>query len=1050
ADLCSPDYWVRHVREAVRFADGIHTLHRHGVTRFLELGPDGVLSAMVDDDEAVVVPLLRRGRPEEQAALHAMARLHVDGVELDWAALFDGTGARPTDLPTYAFQRRRYWPTGGRARADARGAAGHPLLSGALEVAGSDRFLFTGKLSRAAQPWLADHVVMGAVLVPGTALLDMAAWAAGEVGCGAVEELTLAAPLVLPDRGGVNVQVSVGAADSAGNRTVSMFSRGDGDERAPWVEHATGVLAGRTAEPTLFDAATWPPPGARPLDTADVYAGLADAGFDYGPAFQGLRAVWRRDDELFAEVALPEEVDGGGFGLHPALFDACLHVLAAGGEAHGTAQPAVPFAWSGVSVHASGASAVRVRVTRGGGDAVSLAIADMSGAPIASVEALTTRPLTAHGTGVVSDALFRVDWSPVEPAGAYEGSRESFGVVALTPGCEPGHLDRETELPVGATPAWDTGLPGWAEALPGEVHPDLDSVAASGVPDVVLVPVFAEASGEVERLVHAVAARALALLQDWLRDERFSGARVVFVTRGAVDGDDLAGASVWGLVRSAQSEHPGRFVLVDVADDEAFAVLPQALAADEPQVLLRGGRVLAARLARVAPHSAEPDSAGPDSAEPDGVFATEGTVLLTGGTGGLGRIMARHLAERHGVRRLVLVSRRGPDADGVPELVAELTGVGAELAVEACDLADAAAVRDLVGRHRVSVVVHAAGVLDDGVVETLTPDRLAAVLRPKADAAWHLHQATKDLDISAFILFSSAAGTLGNAGQANYAAANAFLDALARHRRARGLPGVSLAWGPWAQTSGMADGDAERMARAGMPPITPEQGLALFDTAVAGAHPDVVPARLDFAALRTRGEVPPLLRGLVRMPPRRTAAADADLTRRLAGLGREEQREMLLEAVRGQVAAVLGHAAPADVDPGLAFQHLGFDSLTAVELRNRLTALTGVRLPATLVFDYPTTAELSAHLYGRLGLTPAPETGPEALLADLAKLEKAFSGIEVDADLFDQVAGRLEVLKTRWNTLRGDSPSATTGEFDFDTASDDEVFDLLDNELGLS
>jgi acyl carrier protein len=352
--------------------------------------------------------------------------------------------------------------------------------------------------------------------------------------------------------------------------------------------------------------------------------------------------------------------------------------------------------------------------------------------------------------------------------------------------------------------------------------------------------------------------------------------------------------------------------------------------------------------------------------------------------------------------------------------------------------------------------VHTAGVLDDGVLSTLTPERLAAVCRPKADAAWHLHEATKGLELDAFVLFSSAAGTLGNAGQANYAAANAFLDALTRHRHALGLPGVSLAWGPWARTAGMtgelSDSDIERLTRAGMPPLTPEQGLALLDAAVAGARPSVLPVRLDLAALRARGEVPALLRGLIRTPARRAAAVGAgDLVQRLSALPQVERREALLGAVCGLVAVVLGHSRAAEVDPDRAFKDLGFDSLTAIELRNRLNQATGLRLPATLVFDYPTPGELVDQLYTQLELAPAEQSGPAALLAELAKLERSFAEVEVDAEVFEQVAGRLEVLKAKWGALRGDATAAPEGgAFDFDAASDEEVFDLFDKELGLS
>ncbi|MGV9270965.1 SDR family NAD(P)-dependent oxidoreductase, partial [Kitasatospora sp. NPDC003701] len=1010
--LCAPEYWVRHVREAVRFADGVRILEAQGVTRFLELGPDAVLSALAREsvsDDALTVPVLRKGRDEEETVLQALAALHVHGVKVDWRALLAGTGARSVELPTYAFQHQHYWPAavpGGVRGAEALGLrpAEHPLLSGAVELAGSAGFLFTGRLSVQTQPWLADHVVLGSVLVPGTALLELALRAGDEVGCDLVEELTLAAPLVLPEQGGVQVQVTVGGVDEDGRRAISVHSRRGNAAQEPWTLHASGVLTNGAA-PAPFEAASWPPAGAEQLDVSDLYDGFAEAGFSYGPVFRGLRAVWRLGDDLFAEVALPEGVDGGSFGLHPALFDASLHAVAAGAGEGGSAG-GVPFSWSGVSLHAVGATALRVRLSRTAAGGLSLAVADVTGTPVASVESLVVRPIAAEQLGgsgsVARDAMFRLDWVPV-------AAPDTDPVPHVTLG------------------------------------PDADPASLAEVPGAVLVPVTGEASVRTPEAVRALTSRVLGLLQSWLADERFAASRLLFVTRGATSGADLAGAAVWGLVRSAIAENPGRFGLVDL-DGPEDAVPAWVPALDEPQVLVRGAEVLAARLARVPAPEAP---AAP-------VWAGAGTVLVTGGTGGLGRLVARHLAAAHGVRSLLLVGRRGAEADGVAELVAELAASGAEATVEACDVADRAAVADLLARHPVRAVVHAAGVLDDGVIGSLTPERLATVLRPKVDAAWNLHEATEALDLTAFVTFSSAAGTLGTPGQGNYAAANAFLDALACHRRARRRPGLSLAWGPWARTGGMTSGlgeaDARRMARAGMPPLAAADGLALFDSALAGPEPTVLPVRLDLAALRARGEVPALLRGLVRTPLRRTAATGADgaadLVQRLSALPGTERHGALLDEVRGQIAAVLGHTGGAEVDPERAFQELGFDSLTAVELRNRLGALAGVRLPATLVFDHPTTLELTDHLFALLELAPDSEAGPGALLADLEKLEKAFAGLEVGEEFHEQVAGRLEVLRSRWAALRG--AAAPGAAFDFDSASDEDVFDLLDKELGLS
>ncbi|MGH3242963.1 MAG: type I polyketide synthase, partial [Spirillospora sp.] len=923
-EVGSAEYWVRHVRDAVRFHDGVQALRSEGVTRFVEVGPDGVLTGMaqqgVEDKNAVLVAVQRRDRPEAEVLLQAVARLHVSGVAVDWTAVFAGRGGRQVELPTYAFQRQTYWlaPRAGEADISSAGldVAGHPLLAAIVTSPESDGVVLTGRLSADVQPWLADHRVLGTVLLPGTAFVELAIRAGDAVGCDALRELTLEAPLVLPEQGGVAVQVVVGEADESGDREVSVHSRiEDASSGDGWTRHAKGALG--TADPAAAasDLTAWPPAGATAMDLTGAYERLLDEGYGYGPVFRSLRAAWQRGDELFAEVALPEEhrEEAERFGIHPALLDAAMHAELLHHDEQSGQETLLPFEWSGVRLRASGASALRVHTRLGRGDGTaSMTLADESGREVLSVDSLVSRPVSSErlrGADGLGGSLFRIGWSR-----------------------RPVPEDADGDVVVWTCP-----------------QPSSDDVLAD---------------------VRSVVGEALGVVQDWLAEERDASSRLVVVTRGAVsvvDGEavELSQAPVWGLVRAAQAEHPDRVVLVDVDDDPGSAGLVAAVAASgEPEAAVRGRELWVPRLT-----GAQVDAAG----QGNDPWAGDGTVLVTGGTGGLGALVARHLVSAHGVRQLLLTSRRGLDAPGAAELQAELAELGADVTVAACDVSDRDAVADLLaaipGGHPLTGVVHAAGVMDDGVFSSLTAERIDAVLAPKSDAAWHLHELTADLDLSAFVLFSSAGGLVLAAGQGNYAAANVFLDALAVNRRAMGLAATSTAFGLWAVTTGLTSAEMDRVARLGMPALSVETGLALFDAASSADEAVLVPVQLDRTALRGRGDaVPALLRGLSGGSMRRVVEARPQnaeaMAMRLAGLAEAERVEALLQLVRTHVASVLGHGSADAIQPDRPFKELGFDSLSAVELRNALRGETGLRLPATLVFDYPTSRAVAGFLDG--------------------------------------------------------------------------------------
>ncbi|RSN71058.1 type I polyketide synthase [Actinomadura sp. WAC 06369] len=1027
AGVVDGGYWYRNLRNRVGFAPAVAALADEGHGVFVEISAHPVLlqpiSEIADgrDTDTVVVGSLRRDDGGPRRLLESFAEVFVRGVPVDWTSVLPPAPA-PVDLPTYAFDQRHYWLRSAGTASDAeslgQAAADHPMLGAVVPLPQADGLVFTSRLSTAAHPWLADGAPGGPAAVPDTGLVELAVRAGDEAGCPVLAELETAAPLAVPEHGGVQVQVVLGGPAENGSRTVEVYSRRDRDGDA-WTRHATGVLCAAPPEPEPapgYDFAAWPPPDAERIEAGGWYDDLADLGYAYGPAFQGVRAVWRRGDEVFAEAALPDDVreSAAEFGVHPALLDAALHPAQLDAAADGPRRPAD---WRGFVLHAAGAAALRVRLAPAGPGAVSLEAADDTGAPVLSVDALAFRAAPAEGADAAPpehrDALFRVDW-----------------VEVAAPPDEP--------------PPW-TAVTGAA-----------DVAALAGVP---AATVFEAAGDGGADTPLASASRALGVLQAWLAAEGPEDARLVVVTRGAVPaGDgavaDPAAAAVWGLVRSAQAENPDRIVLLDLDSDldlgaasggDAGPVLGAALAAGEPQLAVRGTTFAVPRLARA------------EERAPDGpaVFDPDGTVLVSG-AGTLGGLVARHLVARHGVRRVVLASRRGPDAEGARELVADLTERGAEASAVACDLADreqaARLLESLPGR--LTGVVHTAGVLDDGVIEALTPERLAGVFAPKVDAVRHLDELTRGMDLDAFVVFSSGSGVFGSPGQGNYAAANAYLDAAMAARRAAGLPGLSLAWGLWEQATGLTahlgGADQARMSRGGVVAITPEEGMALFDAALGSPLAQLVPVKLNLREVRAGGTVPHLLRGLVRVGRRRARAAasgDGGLVRRLAGLADDERDALLLDLVREQVAAVLGHAGSGAVRAGTAFKDAGFDSLTSVELRNRLREQTGLKLPATLVFDHPTPLALARHLRGELGVGDDALSRMRAALDDV---EALIGGLRLDDAARAVLAPRLQALAARCGGDPDPGADGTGAVADrLESASADEVLDFIDEELGL-
>jgi pimaricinolide synthase PimS1 len=1013
-----PEYWYRNVREPVLFEPVIRSLLAQGHRTFIEIGPHPVLGFGVQETIDAALPgagasvlgTLRRDNGSAERFSLSLAEAHANGAALDWDALFGEDGARPVTLPTYAFDRDRFWLMPSSAGSDPRSAgqapAAHPLLGASIATATAGQLLWTGRVSLASHPWLADHLLAGSALVPAGALIDLALWAGAEAGCGALEELRLRDPLVLAQQGAMQIQVTVGGPGTGGSRPVSVHSRPEpGDEGleedgGEWSLNAKGVL-GLTAAPLPEPLAEWPPPGAEPLDAEGIEDQLAAQGVELGPAFKVLTAAWRGGDAMYGELALAgEQAEGpAAFGIHPALLQGALQLAALGGDA---AKEAGLLASLGTFSVSPGATALRVRCgQREGGLCVDLAGPD--GTPLGSASELAFAPvppgLKRAGGEAAGGSLLRLEWD-------------------------------EAEAAVGSQAAGPAAVAD-------------ESLLASG------------SGGEATpQAAQANAARTLELLQGWIAGGQENDGCLAIVTRQAVsagpgEAPDLATAAVWGLVRSAQAEHPGRFALVDLDHSEASSdQLPAALlaAGREPQLAIREGRILVPRLVR-AGGTGESEAASLDP---------EGTVLVSGCADGLGALVATHLAEEHGARNLLLACASEDELPAVVELAAGLEEQGCAVRTDVCDPASREQLRALLDsvppEHPLTSVVHASRVHDDCILEVLDPKRLERTMRPKADAAWNLHELTAEADLSGFILFSSTASILGSAGQANYAAANAFLDALAAHRRAQGLAATSLAWGlvDLGGASGeMGEAARARVARAGLAPMRPDLALELFDRAAGIEDPLLAPAALDVAGLRAQardGLLAPVLRKLVRVAPR-PRRERGSLAERLAAVPAAERPVFVLELVRGHVAAVLGHASAQDVEAERAFLDLGFDSLSGVELRNRLTAATGMQFPPTLAFDYPSPAALATYIAAEAAASGGDKS-PEAEVEEtLARLETTLGGLGDDRGVRERIGMRLRsALAGISGQEAGEDEEMATDELA--SMSDDEVFALIDEEIG--
>ncbi|WP_217567113.1 type I polyketide synthase [Streptomyces sp. GbtcB7] len=1002
------DYWYTNLREPVRFAPTVERMAADGYRCFVELGPHPslvtALHTVAEDsghENLVAVGSLRRDEDGPACLDRATAELHVHGRRIDWRRLVPDTA--PADLPTYAWDPRRHWiePESTTGASGLFDRAAHPLLGIQLQSPDETRWTFRGEWSEDTADWLPDHTVFGRTVVSGTTLMELCRAALAVARPDDPSDLTdllLLSPLTLPDSGTVEVSVEVVTAGPVPEITV--HSRPRAQEATGWTLHAT-VSASAPAAPTVDRPPVWPE-AAEQAWTPGTYERLTELGLGYGPAFQGVRsAVATGDGELLARLSLPPTARDAAdpYPLHPALLDAALHVAAGLDASDG--RVLLPVAVGRCVLPPGGARDLTAAVRRTGGSGTDLTLDvtlwDTDGFPAGRLEAVRLRaadPADLKGASENARHLYEMVWTavPEQPA---EAPGTEWAVVGdpsdpEVAGALRGLAAAGTHVRSGAGGADVNGTGG------------ADASGAGGVDVLVRFWPRPAAGAEPAAAAQELAAAALAELRALIalpQDE--APARTVWVTRGAVGAVDedtvpgLAQSVLWGLARSARAEHPELgLTLLDLDDSDPADALPTAAThAEEPELAFRAGTLLAPRLVRARNRDATGTPVVLDLVGRPTLVPTDGTVLITGGLGAVGRHIARLLAE-HGVPRLLLTSRQGPDDPRAAEVAAELAALGAEVEVAACDIADAAAVADLLGRigeeSPLRGVVHCAGVLADGVVAELTPERLAEVLRPKVDGAAHLHRLTADARLDLFLLVSSAAGVLGNAGQGNYAAANVYLDQLAHHRRALGLPGVSLSFGAWAgEGLAVAHADLDRMARLGHRALTPDQGRELVELALRQGAPHLVAWALDLPRLRetvtaTGGGTAAVWRSL--LPAPRTGRGGGDgLADRLARLPKAERAERVLALVREEISRALGLRSTESVRPDQPLRELGMDSVTAVELRNRIGARIGAKLPATLLFDHPTAARLAAHLLSTVlavgdrttpGTQPARATTP--------------------------------------------------------------------------
>lgn len=1023
-------YWGRNLKQPVRFASAIEGLLKAGQTVFLEISPHPVLSGYISQclshlgQEGTVLPSLRRGQAERATLLGSLGTLYTLGCQVDWNKLYP-SGCKVVRLPSYPWQRERYWFEQKTKRKEAFCRKGdtvlHPLLGQRLRSAFKET-LFESQLSINLQPFLVDHQVYGMVVLPGAAYLEIAVAAAAAVfGSGpyVLKEVLIQEALVLPKDADRIVQLIL-TPSGVGEASFQILSLaeedGEDDSTPTWTQHAAGkIYAGQTDQvQTSVSLEDLQAHFQEELSVGAYYQQLRGRGLEYGPSFQGIEQLWRRDGEALGRIRLPEALvsEAEAYQLHPVLMDSGLQLLFATLSSDGDGDTYLPVGLESLRVYRRPDTRLWIHGSMRPKDGSNqetrtgdLRLFDDAGQVIAEVEGLhvkrVNREVLLHfAQKNLSDWLYQVEWQPKARVSNLEQSQANYpgswllfadqrGIAAALAKLLESHGETCVMVfPGEACEVSDEGHwminPAHAEDFQ-HLFKKVLSTDKAPLRGVVHLWGLDSPSPEAMTLASLGVAQTLGcrsvlhLIQGLTQADGSASPRLWLVTRGTQPVESpaassaVAQATLWGLGRVVALEHPeiwGGMVDLDVSTsgDEATTLLAEIWKPDgEDHLVFRGGQRYVARLVGSS-HTGKP-------AEPLSL-RNDGTYLITGGLGGLGLKLAGWMVEQ-GARHLVLVGRSGASS-ATSAALSQLEQAGAQVLVAKGDVSQETDVARILGEINESMpplrgIIHAAGVLDDGMLRSHAWERFAKVMAPKVEGAWNLHVLTQDMPLDFFVLFSSMASLLGSPGQGNYAAANAFLDALAHHRRAQGLPGLSINWGTWAEVgmaASLGSHNQHRLTALGMDTIALKQGLQVLGQLFqhTDAQVGVVPVKWSqFMQQFTDDTAPPLLAELAReagslVLAEQPSVQQLEFLKRLSKVPPRDRQELFLAHVRDQVTKVLGLSPSHSLEPHQGFFDIGMDSLTSVELRNRLQTTLGRSLPSTLIFDYPTLNALAGYL----------------------------------------------------------------------------------------